>query len=171
MKKLSYCSTMLIFVMLIGCKHGSTSVDLKIEKAEIQKLLDLEMALYKNDDKQGVVNFYRKYYMPQSYLLSGDTLIIAHNLSKSDEEEITGSKRQYPSVSDIFPPIITLSPDGRMAYVILKQHFEWKKDSIEGKMSIARFRIYNKVDSIWKIGDSMFAYETADILASSKTRK
>lgn len=150
--------------MLIGCKHGSTSVDLKIEKAEIQKLLDQEMAGYKNNDKQGVVNFERKYRMPQSYLLSGDTLLlITHPISKSGEEAIIGSKRQWTSVSDIFPPIITLSPDGRMAYVILKQHF--------GKMSIARFRIYNKVDSIWKIGDSMWAYETAYILARSKTRK
>lgn len=163
---------MLIFVMLIGCKHGSTSVDLEIEKAEIQKLLDLEMAVDKNNDKQGVVNFERKYRMPQSFLLSGDTLLlITQSMSKSVEEAIIGSKIQWTSVSDIFPPIITLSPDGRMAYVILKRHFEWKKDSIEGKMSIARFRIYNKVDSIWKIGDSMWAYETADILASSKTRK
>ena len=171
MKKLCLFSTLLIFILVSGCKQKDSGFDPEIEKAEILKVFDLNMALLQNNDKQGLIDFLKKYNMPQSYLITGDTLIFIDNTSKSDEELIKGFDQDYTSVSHIIPPMITFSPDGKMAYVIDKLQLKWKKDSIEKKGNLAFFQIMNKVDSVWKMGDSMMARETADILASANTEK
>lgn len=162
---------MLIFIMIIGCKQKNSSFDPEIEKAAIRKIIDQNLALLQNNDKQGLIAFLRKYDMPQSYLLTGDTLMYIDKASISDEELGKRFYQGYASVSDEFPPIIKFSQDGRMAYVIYKIHLKWKKDTIEKERKIAYFTKFNKVDSLWKSGDSMAARETADILASSTKGK
>lgn len=153
------CATVLLILSQCTSKKATT-FDLEKEKALIMGLIEKNKNFIISGSKDELVLFVRKYSLDQSYTMSNDSLMFINIADSSDQAIYNGYASgavRIVSMDEYYPPMIKVFSDGRSGYCIGKYLMTIKRDSsgvkISRKSTISFIQVFEKPDSIWKMGD------------------